>query len=79
MEAYLQTLVNFEQNNWAQLLFMAEFTYNNAKNASTGHIFFELNHGYYLCVSYEEDLDLHLKSKTTEELSSELQNLMAVC
>ena len=58
---------------------MAEFAYNNAKNASTGHTPFELNCGYHPRVSYEEDLDPRSKSKTAEELSSELRNLMAVC
>ena len=47
MEAYLRAFVNFEQNNWAKLLSMAEFAYNNAKNASTGHTPFELNCGYH--------------------------------
>ena len=79
MEAYFQAFVNFEQNDWIRLLSMAEFAYNNAKNASTGHIPFELNCGYHLCVSYEENLDPCSKSKTAEELSSKLQNLMAVC
>ena len=51
---------------------MAEFAYNNAKNASTGYIPFELNCGYHLCVSYEKDLDPRLKSRTAEELSSKL-------
>ena len=79
MEAYLRAFVNFEQNDWARLLPMAEFAYNNAKNASTGHTPFELNCGYHPRVSYEEDLDPRLKSKTAEELFSELRNLMAVC
>ena len=57
---------------------MAEFAYNNAKNASAGHILFKLNCGYYLYISYKKDLDLRLKSKTTKKLSSELQNLIAV-
>ncbi len=43
MEAYLRAFVNFEQDDWARLLPMAEFAYNNAKNASTSHIPFELN------------------------------------
>ena len=47
MEAYLRAFVNFEQNDWARLLPMAEFAYNNAKNASTGHTPFELNCGYH--------------------------------
>ena len=58
---------------------MAEFAYNNAKNASTGHTPFKLNCGYHPRVSYKEDLDPRSKSKTVEELSSKLQNLMAVC
>ena len=48
MEVYLQAFVNFKQNNWARLLPMAKFTYNNTKNVSTGHTPFELNYGYYL-------------------------------
>ena len=79
MKTYLWAFVNFEQNNWARFFLIAEFAYNNAKNASNGHIFFELNCGYCPWVSYEKDLDLCSKSKTAEELSFELQNLMAVC
>ncbi len=48
MEAYLQAFVNFEQDNWARLLLITKFTYNNAKNTSTGYTPFELNCGYYL-------------------------------
>ena len=79
IEAYLRAFVNFEQNNWARLLLMAEFAYNNAKNASTGFTPFELNCGYHPRVSYEEDLDPYSKLRTAEKLSSELQELMTVC
>ena len=79
IEAYLQVFVNFEQNDWVQLLPMAEFAYNNAKNASIGHTSFELNCGYHSQVFYKEDLDPRSKSKTAEKLSFELQNLMAIC
>ena len=78
IEAYLQAFINFEQNDWAWLLPIAEFAYNNAKNASTSHILFELNCGYYPRVSHEKDLDPYSKLKTTEKLSSKLQNLMAI-
>ena len=57
MEAYLQAFVNFEENDWARLLLMAKFVYNNAKNASTNHTPFKLNYGYHLCISFEEDTD----------------------
>ena len=79
MEAYLQIFINFELNDWARLLPMAEFTYNNAKNASTGYTPFELNCGYHPWVSYKKDFDPRSKSKTAEDLSSELQELMTVC
>ena len=45
MEAYLRPFINFEQNDWARLLPMAEFAYNNIKNASIGHTPFDLNCG----------------------------------
>ena len=58
---------------------MAEFAYNNAKNASTGHTPFELNCGYHSCVSYKEDLDPRSKSKTVDELAGKLRELMTSC
>ena len=58
---------------------MAEFVYNNATNASTGYMLFELNCRYHLCISYVEDFDPRSKLKTAEKLSFELQDLMAVC
>ena len=79
MEAYLRAFVNFEQNDWARLLPMAEFAYNNAKNASSGHTPFELNCGYHPRMSYEEDVDPRSKSKSADELSTELRELMIVC
>ena len=79
IEAYIQAFINFEQNNWAKLLTIAEFAYNNAKNASTGHTSFELNYGYHPYVSFEEDIDPCYQSKTVDKLSTELQELMTVC
>ena len=63
IEAYLRVFVNYEQDNWARLLPMAEFAYNNAKYASTGYRTFELNCGYYLRVSYKKDVDPALSPK----------------
>ena len=58
---------------------MAEFTYNNAKIASTGHTSFKLNCGYYSWVSYKEDINPYSKSKSADELLAKLQELMTVC
>ena len=79
MEAYLWAFVNFEQNDWARLLPMPESAYNNAKNANIGFTSFELNCRYHLRVFYKEDLDPRSKSRTAEELSSKLRELMTVC
>ena len=79
MEAYLRAFVNYEQNDWARLLPMAEFAYNNAKNTSTGYIPFELNCGFHPRVSYKEDVNPHFKSKTAEQFATELLTLMSVC
>lgn len=51
---------------------MAEFAYNNAKNPTTGHTLFELNYGYYLCVSFEEDTNPRFRFKSADELSVKL-------
>ena len=77
MKAYFWAFVNFTKNDWARLLPMAESAYNNAKNTSTGFMPFELNCWYHPRVSYEKDLDPCSQLKTAEELSSELQNLIA--
>ena len=46
MKAYFPAFANFEKYDSARILLMAEFAYNDAKNASTGLILFELNYGY---------------------------------
>ena len=79
MEAYLRAFVKFEQNDWARLLTMVEFAYNNAKNASTGYTPFELNCGYHPRMSYKEDVDSRFQSKSADKLSAELRELMIVC
>ena len=79
MKAYLQAFVNFKQNNWVKLLPMAEFAYNNAKNASTGHTPFKLNCGYHPYVSFEKDINPHSQSKTAKKLSSKLKELITIC
>ncbi len=58
---------------------MAEFAYNNAQNASTGHTPFELNCSYHPRVSFEEDVDPHSRSRSANELAKELRELMEVC
>ena len=75
IEAYLRALVNYEQDDWAWLLPMAEFAYNNTKNANTGHTFFKLNCGFHPRASYEEDVNLRSKSKVLDKLATKLKEL----
>ena len=79
METYLCAFVNWEQNDWARLLPMAEFVYNNSKNASTSHTPFELNCSYYLRILYKEDVDSRSQSKSADKLSAKLRDQMIVC
>jgi len=48
MEQYLRIYCNYHQDDWSQLLSLAEFMYNNTKSASTGMSPFYANYGYYL-------------------------------
>ena len=79
MEVYLCIFVNWEQNDWARLLLMAEFAYNNSQNASTGHISFELNCGYHPRVFIEDKYDARSKSSSAKRLAIELRELMNNC
>ena len=79
MEAYLRALVKFEQNDWAKLLPMVEFVYNNAKNSITSYTPFELNCSYHACVSFEEDTDPRSQSKSPDKLLAKLCDVMIVC
>src|SRR5258708_22826022 len=47
LEQYLRTYMNYQQDDWATLLPMAEFAYNNAMNMTTGVSPFFANKGYH--------------------------------
>ena len=48
VETYLRTFVNGRQDNWADLLLMAELVVNNRDAHSTGVSPFFLSHGYHV-------------------------------
>ncbi len=52
--------------------------HNNAKNANTGHTLFELNYGYHSRVSFKEDVDSYLTSRSANKPAEELRELMVV-
>src|SRR5258708_11811106 len=47
LEQYLRVYTNYQQDDWATLLPMAEFAYNNAMNVTTGVSPFFANKGYH--------------------------------
>jgi len=47
LEQYLQAYTNYQQDNWALLLPLAEFAYNNTASATTGISPFFANKGYH--------------------------------
>src|SRR3979490_470369 len=48
LEQYLRVYCNYQQDNWASLLPLAEFAYNNAPSATTGILPFFTNKDYHL-------------------------------
>src|SRR5258708_6198166 len=48
LEQYLHAYMNYQQDNWAPLLPLAEFAYNNATSETTGVLPFFMNKGYHL-------------------------------
>ena len=58
---------------------LAEFAYNNAKNASTGHMPFKLNCGYHPQVFFEDNVTLCPRSYSTDKLAKELKELINIC
>lgn len=47
LEQYLRMFVNYQQNDWSQMLYKAEFTYNNSEHTSTKMTPFYANYGYH--------------------------------
>ena len=78
MEAYLRAFVNYKKNNWARLLPIAKFAYNNAKHASAWYTPFELNCRYHPRIFYKDVINPHSRSKAADELTEKLRNLMAI-
>ena len=47
LEQYLRAYTNYQQDNWAPLLPLAEFAYNNTASTTTGISPFFMNKGYH--------------------------------
>src|SRR6266571_5529561 len=58
LEQYLRIYCNYQQDNWSELLPLAEFAYNNALNATTSVSPFFANKGYHPNISIHPKRDL---------------------
>ena len=56
LEQYLRVYCNYQQNNWSDLLPLAEFAYNNAPNAMTGLTLFYTNKGYHPSITVHPNM-----------------------
>jgi hypothetical protein len=82
LEQYLQIYCNYQQDNWAELLPLAEFAYNNALSTTMGISPFFANKGYHPNLLIHPKWDL-TSTRTCEfsvnldELHQELQKQIA--
>ncbi len=70
-----QVYTNYQQDNWATLLPMAEFAYNNAMNAMTGVSPFFTNKGYHL--EFTADLQVEMSLAKAQVFMADLECIQA--
>ncbi|CDO68809.1 hypothetical protein BN946_scf184805.g18 [Trametes cinnabarina] len=73
LEQYLWIYCNYQQDNWAHLLPLAEFAYNNVPNATTGILPFFANKGYHPGLTVHLECDL--TSARAREFAVDLEEL----
>ena len=73
LKQYLQSYCNYQQDNWSELLLLAEFTYNNAPSATTGVSPFFANKGCHPNISVYPECDM--TSAQAHEYAVDLDSL----
>jgi len=73
LEQYIRIYCTYQQDNWARLLPIAEFAYNNAPNASTGITPFFANKGYHPNITVHPEY--HLASDRARDFVVDLDEL----
>ena len=73
LEQYLQIYCNYQQDNWAELLPLAEFSFNNSPSATTGVSPFFANKGYHPDLTVNSEIGL--SSTRAQEYTSDLSEL----
>jgi hypothetical protein len=82
LEQYLHIFCNYQQDNWSEILPLAEFTYNNSPSATTGITPFFTDKGYHPNIMVIPECELaSVKAREfiidLEELHAELRIQMA--
>src|SRR6266542_565349 len=73
LEQYLRAYCNYQQDNWSELLPLAEFAYNNAPSETTGVSPFFADKGYHPNLAIHPERDL--ASNHTREYAVDLAEL----
>ena len=71
LEQYLRMYVNYRQNNWAEWLAMAEFTFNNKVHTATKSSPFQVNYRRELRIGF--DIRKKGKNEKAEEFAREMK------
>ena len=58
LEQYLHVYCNYQQDNWSELLSLADFAYNNAPSTTTGVSPFFANKGYHLNITVHSECNI---------------------
>jgi len=72
LEQYLRVYINYQQDDWVNLLPLAEFTYNNTSQSATMVTPFFMNKGFH--PKLEVSLD-SVVSETTHQVTTDLKEL----
>lgn len=73
LEQYLRLYCNYKQDNWAELLPIAEFAYNNSTHSATQKSPFFANYGYHPSINVS--LDTSVPSAEAHDYSRSLSEL----
>lgn len=72
LEQYLRHYINYQQDNWAGLLPLAQFTYNNTIYVTTKETLFFANYGYNPSI-IGETIRRRTETEVSRLLASELK------
>jgi transposase InsO family protein len=75
LEQYLRIFCDYQQDDWHQLLPLAEFVYNNAQNSSTGVSPFYANYGYHPRSAPRLVVTEEVVNPSAEELAAKLRKV----